>query len=137
MNLFDWAHDVELLKAVFSIVIIDLVLSGDNAVVIGMASRRLPPRQQRRAMLFGAGGAIALRVLFTTRAALLLSIPLLEAVGGRVLSWIAFYPARAASAARGLCHLGVHPPDRRRHARGGLRGQPAGAPRRRRHPHRR
>ena len=94
MNLFDWAHDVELLKAVFSIVIIDLVLSGDNAVVIGMASRRLPPRQQRRAMLFGAGGAIALRVLFTTLAALLLSIPLLEAVGGLVLIWIAFNLAR-------------------------------------------
>ncbi len=82
--------DVGLLGAVFSIVIIDLVLSGDNAVVIGMAARRLPPKQQRQAIIFGAAGAIGLRVFFTFMVALLLGIPLLQAVGGLALIWIAF-----------------------------------------------
>lgn len=79
-----------LIRAIFSIVIIDLVLSGDNAVVIGMASRRLPADQRRRAILFGAIGAIGLRVIFTAMVTLLLDIPLLQAVGGVVLIWIAF-----------------------------------------------
>lgn len=82
--------DLDLIRAVFSIVIIDLVLSGDNAVVIGMASRRLPADQRRRAIFFGAIGAIGLRVAFTAMVALLLGIPLLQAIGGAVLIWIAF-----------------------------------------------
>jgi YjbE family integral membrane protein len=81
--------DFDLLRAVFSIVVIDLVLSGDNAVVIGMAAHALPPRQQRQAIIWGAAGAIGLRVLFTAMAAVLLGIPLLQAVGGAVLIWIA------------------------------------------------
>jgi YjbE family integral membrane protein len=81
--------DLELFAAVFSIVVIDLVLSGDNAVVIGMAAHRLPPRQQRQAIVFGALGAIALRVCFTALAAVLLGILLLQAAGGLVLLWIA------------------------------------------------
>ena len=82
--------DLDLIRAVFSIVVIDLVLSGDNAVVIGMASRRLPVDQRRRAIVLGAIGAIGLRVGFTAMVALLLGIPLLQAVGGAVLIWIAF-----------------------------------------------
>jgi YjbE family integral membrane protein len=81
--------DFDLLRAVFSIVVIDLVLSGDNAVVIGMAAHALPPRQQRQAIIWGAAGAIGLRILFTAMAAVLLGIPLLQAVGGAVLIWIA------------------------------------------------
>ena len=90
MNFLDLGYDLTLVKAVLSIVMIDLVLSGDNAVVIGMAARRLPPEQQRRAMVFGAGGAVVLRILFTAMTALLLGIPLLQAVGGLVLIWIAY-----------------------------------------------
>ncbi len=82
--------DAGLLGAVFSIVVIDLVLSGDNAVVIGMAARRLPPKQQRQAIIFGAAGAIGLRVFFTFMVAILLGVPLLQAVGGLLLIWIAF-----------------------------------------------
>jgi YjbE family integral membrane protein len=78
-----------LLTAVFSIIVIDLVLSGDNAVVIGMAAHQLPPKQQRQAIIFGAAGAIGLRVLFTALAAVLLGIPALQAIGGIVLIWIA------------------------------------------------
>ncbi|HEU5330648.1 MAG: TerC family protein [Thermomicrobiales bacterium] len=81
---------LDLARAVLSIVIIDLVLSGDNAVVIGMAAHRLPSAQRRRAILLGAGGAIVLRVFFTILAALLLEIPLLQGIGGLVLIWIAF-----------------------------------------------
>lgn len=79
-----------LIRAILSIVVIDLVLSGDNAVVIGMASRRLSPVQRRRAIVLGAAGAIGLRVAFTALAAVLLGIPLLQAVGGAMLAWIAF-----------------------------------------------
>lgn len=69
--------------------IIDLTLSGDNALVIGMAAHRLPPKQRRMAVLFGAGGAIFLRVLFAAMAAVLLSVPFIQFVGGVVLVWIA------------------------------------------------
>lgn len=90
MDLLNWEADLALIKAVLSIVLIDLVLSGDNAVVIGMAARRLPARQQRQAMVYGALGAVGLRVFFTALAAVLLSIPLVQAVGGVVLLWIAY-----------------------------------------------
>lgn len=75
---------------VFSIVLIDIVLSGDNAVVIGMAARSLSPRQRKRAIVFGALGAIGLRIAFTAMAAILLLIPLLRFAGGVVLVWIAW-----------------------------------------------
>ena len=80
---------LELISSVFSIVVIDLVLSGDNAVVIGMASRRLSPRNRRRAILIGGAGAIGLRIVFTAAAALLLDVPYLQAAGGLLLLWIA------------------------------------------------
>jgi YjbE family integral membrane protein len=79
----------ETLAAIASIVVIDLVLSGDNAVVIGMAASQLPGAQRRRAILFGAAGAIGLRVIFTAMVAMLLGIPLLQLVGGLLLAWIA------------------------------------------------
>ena len=73
----------------FSIVLIDLVLSGDNAVVIGMAVRNLPPHLKRQAILVGTLGAVALRIAFTILAAFLLQIPYLRAIGGVTLFWIA------------------------------------------------
>ena len=79
-----------LLPGLMGIVIIDLVLSGDNAIVIGMAARRLSPRQRRMAIILGGAGAIGLRVLFAAMAALLLRIPLLQAAGGFLLVWIAW-----------------------------------------------
>ena len=81
---------LDLLKALLSIVVIDLVLSGDNAVVIGMAARQLPPEQRRRAIVLGGVGAVALRVMFTGLVAVLLGIPLLQACGGALLAWIAY-----------------------------------------------
>jgi YjbE family integral membrane protein len=81
---------LDLLRPILSIVLIDLVLSGDNAVVIGMAARRLSPENRRRAILFGGAGAIGLRILFTALAAVLLGVPYLQAAGGLLLLWIAY-----------------------------------------------
>lgn len=81
---------MDLLSPIFKIVLIDLVLSGDNAVIIGMAAHRLPPRQRRFAILFGGGAAIALRITLTVVAALLLQISGLQLVGGVLLIWIGF-----------------------------------------------
>lgn len=72
------------------IIVADLVLSGDNAVVIGLAVARLPDHLRRRAVLFGTAGAIGLRVLFTIFATLLLRVPLLSALGGVTLFWIGY-----------------------------------------------
>jgi YjbE family integral membrane protein len=69
-------------------VVIDLVLSGDNAVVIGMAAGRLEGKARRRAIIFGAGGAVLLRVIFTAMVAVLLGVPYLQMIGGLLLIWI-------------------------------------------------
>ena len=82
--------EADFIAKIASIVLIDLVLSGDNAVVIGMAARRLPADARKRAILFGGVGAVVLRVTFTILAALLLDIPLLRAIGGVLLLWIAY-----------------------------------------------
>ena len=74
-----------------AIIVIDLVLSGDNAVVIALAARRLPAKQQTVAIVVGGGGAIVLRITFTALAALLLTVPLLQAIGGIVLCYIAYH----------------------------------------------
>jgi len=74
--------------AVMQIIAIDIVLGGDNAVVIALASRRLPLHQRNRAIFWGVFGAIALRVILIFFALYLLAIPLLKAVGAALLIWI-------------------------------------------------
>lgn len=81
---------IEFLSAVASIVVIDLVLSGDNALVIGLAARGLPTRQRRQAIVAGGMAAVMLRIALTAVAALLLGIPGVRAVGGFLLLGIAF-----------------------------------------------
>jgi YjbE family integral membrane protein len=78
------------LATIGSIILIDLVLSGDNAIVIGMAASGLSRLQRRRAIVWGTLGAVGLRVVFTAIAATLLFVPLLQMVGGLILFWIAF-----------------------------------------------
>ena len=82
--------EVNSATALFQIIASDLVLSGDNAVVIGLAVQHLRQPLRRRAVLFGTLGAIVLRVLFTIFASVLLKIPLLSAVGGLTLFWIGY-----------------------------------------------
>src|SRR5215213_4529724 len=87
-------------SSVLTIILYDLVLSGDNAVVIGMAARRLPMASRRRAVIIGGAGAVGLRVLFTGMAALLLDpdrgLPVIGLVGGVLLLWIAYRLIRPA-----------------------------------------
>ena len=71
------------------IMILNLTLSGDNALVIALAVRNLPRRQEWQGRLWGTIGAVVLRVLFNGVVIVLLRIPLLQAVGGGVLVWIA------------------------------------------------
>jgi len=73
---------------------IDLVLSGDNAVVIALASRGLPQKQRRLTILLGAGAAVALRVAFAFTVFELLLLPYLRFVGGVLLLWIAIHLGR-------------------------------------------
>ena len=70
------------------IMMINIVLSGDNAVVIAMASRSLPPKQQKQAIFFGSFGAIVLRVVLTFFAVMLLGLPWLKLIGAVLLAWI-------------------------------------------------
>ncbi len=70
------------------IIWINIILSGDNAVVIALAARSLPPQQQSKAVVLGSGAAVLLRILLTVVAAKLLALPYLQIVGGLLLLWI-------------------------------------------------
>jgi len=74
--------------AVGQIILIDVLLGGDNAVVIAMACRGLPPRQRLKGIVFGTAGAIVLRVVLIAFALTLLQVPYLKLVGGVLLFWI-------------------------------------------------
>lgn len=74
--------------AVFQIIVIDLLLSGDNAVVIAMACRNLPPEQRKKGIAWGVVGAVGLRVVLTALAATLLGLPYLKIIGALLLLWI-------------------------------------------------
>ena len=78
------------LASAFSIVVIDLLLAGDNALVIALAVRALPPHDRRIGLVSGAAMAVILRIALTTVAAQLLNLPYLQAVGGALVLWIAF-----------------------------------------------
>ena len=74
--------------AVGQIILIDIVLGGDNAVVIALACRSLPPAQRTKRILWGTAGAIVLRVILIFFALTLLAIPYLKLVGAALLLWI-------------------------------------------------
>ncbi|MBC7833377.1 MAG: TerC family protein, partial [Hyphomicrobium sp.] len=75
--------------SVLQIVWIDILLSGDNAVVIALAVRSLPEHQRRTGILLGAGTAIGLRIAFALVISYLLAVPFLRIIGGGLLFWIA------------------------------------------------
>ena len=72
----------------FKIVWINIILSGDNAVVIALAARGLPAEQQKRAVMLGSGAAVVLRIALTVVAAKLMQLPFVEVIGGLMLLWI-------------------------------------------------
>ncbi|GAB6253645.1 TerC family protein [Bacillus cereus] len=81
--------NMELVMALLSIILIDIVLSGDNAVVIALACRNLPEKLRKKAVIIGCAGAIGLRVILTFLAVYLLEIPYVQFIGGLMLVWIA------------------------------------------------
>jgi len=92
---------VDTFQAVLAIVLIDLTLAGDNALVIGMAARRLPPRERRFAIVLGGSLAVAVRVAATAAVTILLAIPYLQAIGGVLLVFIAYRLVRQEAVAQG------------------------------------
>jgi YjbE family integral membrane protein len=87
---------MEMVQAVLAIVLIDLALSGDNALVIGMAARELPPKQRRQAIILGGAGAVVLRIIAAALVTLLLAIPFLQLGAAVVLLIIAYRLVHAA-----------------------------------------
>jgi YjbE family integral membrane protein len=81
--------DAATVIAILKIIGINIVLSGDNAVVIALACRNLPPAQRRMGILLGAGAAVVLRIIFTVLIAYVLDVPWLKLIGGIALFWIA------------------------------------------------
>ena len=77
-------------SALLAIILIDLVLAGDNAIVIALAARNLPPQLRKKAIVWGAAGAIVVRSLMTVGVVWLLKIPGLMLLGGMGLLWIAY-----------------------------------------------
>jgi len=88
-NLWNVSLDSGFCIALASIFIINIILSGDNAVVIAMAVRSLGPKQRLRGIVIGTAGAVLLRIVLTFFCAKLLEIPLLKFVGGALIAWIA------------------------------------------------
>jgi YjbE family integral membrane protein len=86
--MWDMFNTSEFWVALGQIIIVNIMLSGDNAVVIALASRSLPAHQQRKAIIFGSIGAIVLRVILTFFAVMLLKLPFLKLAGGAALLWI-------------------------------------------------
>ncbi len=78
------------LLVLLKIIAIDIILSGDNAVVIAMATRSLPKEHQNKAIFWGTGGAVILRILFAAVIVYLLKIPFVHLIGGILLVWIAY-----------------------------------------------
>ncbi|WP_245780781.1 TerC family protein [Gracilibacillus orientalis] len=86
MSLFEGMDWISLLQ----IISIDIVLSGDNALVIAMATKNLPKKNQNKAILIGVAGAIILRIIFATGMIYLLKLPLIYFIGGILLIWIGY-----------------------------------------------
>ena len=82
--------DGSLIGATLEVLLVNIVLSGDNAVVIGMAAHGLPTRQRRQAILLGGLLAVLLRLVLTIPAERVLQVPFLGAVGGLLLAWVAY-----------------------------------------------
>jgi len=88
-HLFNVTVNMEFAVALLSIMFVNIVLSGDNAVVIAMAVRSLPDKQRKQGILYGTGIAVLLRIVLTFFAAKLLDIPFMKLAGGILIAWIA------------------------------------------------
>jgi len=98
--------DPEFWTRVVGIIVIDLTLAGDNALVIALAVRTLPERQQLWGRIWGTAGAVGLRLAFIAIATYLLKIPLLQLAGGLALLWIAYKLVHKETGAEGHVRQG-------------------------------
>lgn len=89
-SLYMELFSIEFFSALLTIVFIDLILAGDNAIVIGLAARNLPKDQQKQAVIWGTAGAVGIRIIATLLVVQLLAVPWLNLVGGLLLLWIAY-----------------------------------------------
>ena len=99
------AMGLDFLLSVGKIVLLDLILAGDNAVVIALAVRTLPPRQQFQGRIWGTVGAVGLRLLFITIVSYLLGVPLLQVTGALLLLWIALKLVKQTGEGGGEGHV--------------------------------
>jgi YjbE family integral membrane protein len=104
--------DPEVLTKLVKIVLTDLVLAGDNALVIALATRALPAKERFWGRIFGAGGAVGLRVLFVFVVTWLTRIPVLQLVAGAALVWVAWKLVRPQEEA---LEAAAHPEQARKH----------------------
>jgi YjbE family integral membrane protein len=88
--IMDMLFEATFWVALMQIIGINIILSGDNALVIALACRELPPRQQKIGIFFGAGAAVVLRIIFSVFIVYLMTVPFLKVVGGLLLFWIAY-----------------------------------------------
>ena len=88
MDLLQSFQNPDFIVGLLKIIWINILLSGDNAVVIALAARGLPPHQQKKAIMFGSGAAVVLRIGLTIIAARLLELEGLQIIGGLLLLWI-------------------------------------------------
>jgi YjbE family integral membrane protein len=89
MEFLNEVQTAQFWAGLWQIILINIVLSGDNAVVIALAARSLPPRQQMQAVIWGAGAAVVLRIILTVIAVEMLKWPWLKLIGAALLLWIA------------------------------------------------
>lgn len=90
------------------IIVVNILLSGDNAVVIALAARSLPPKQRRVAVIGGSLGAVVLRIIFTFVIAWLMTIPFLKVLGGALLVWIGSQMMTPEGDGNGEGHIKAH-----------------------------
>ena len=86
--MMEMLQSAEFWIGLLKIIWINIILSGDNAVVIALAARSLPPHQQRKAVFWGSGAAVIMRIALTVVAVQLLALPYLQIIGGLLLLWI-------------------------------------------------
>ncbi len=102
-----WLLDPEFWARLLGIILIDISLAGDNALVIALAVRGLPQKQQLLGRIWGTAGAVGLRVVFIAVVSYLLRIPLLQLVGGLALIWIAIRLVKPGQAGHGDVRQGT------------------------------
>ena len=86
--MLEYLVSAEFWVGLFKIIGVNIILSGDNAVVIALAARSLPPKQQTQAIIWGSGAAIVMRIILTLFAVALLTLPWLKIIGSVLLFWI-------------------------------------------------